>query len=653
MTASSATESGYTTRPTIPIVLLLMRGLWGLLLLLAIYFLFQALPARFAQLQQSGDRLYQLDSTEIALLTDYSVSVSVYAAYNLLFELVQMGMFVVVGIGLFVRRSDEYGAVLVSLTLILNGIFAPATLYALAQTGQPSQLVLLETLRRILTVFFIYTFPDGRFVPSWTRFPAVIWSLAILLLPAVAGAPGNWSPIVQGVMVLLWLGPSLGAQVYRYQRVATREQRQQAKWFIYGIGLILIANLLRGVLTQLVPSFTQPGPLRLLYYTLVSVPILDTVMFIALPIAIGISIARFKLYGLTLVVNRSLVYGAVVGGLIFVFFIAFWMVQGAIQLVGGEPTLAVVVATALIVALFNPVRARTQHFIDRRFFHLRSDLDKIQAKERQRELQAAESPASHLVGSSLGAYHLLRLLGKGGMGEVYLAQHQTLQTPTAIKVLSGWLTNEQNFRLRFEQEAKIASTLNHPNIVRVYDLGAVDTTYYMVMEYIKGEDVGALLKRLEVLPLAAALPILRDVAAALDYAHAQGVIHRDVKPSNILIREGNGQAVLMDFGIAKLLDSQGGLTQSGLLGTLDYASPEQIMSAQTIDGRADIYGLGVTAYQLLTGNLPFKGSVGEVVFAHLQQPPPDPRKYAPELPLATANALLRALLKDPRDRFAT
>jgi len=189
----------------------------------------------------------------------------------------------------------------------------------------------------------------------------------------------------------------------------------------------------------------------------------------------------------------------------------------------------------------------------------------------------------------------------------------------------------------------------------------------MVMEFIDGPDLSTLLKGRGRLPLAEALPLLQDVAAALDYAHSQGVVHRDIKPSNVMVEHadakhpttGSGKnrttrGVLMDFGIAKSYAAGTRLTQSGMIGTLDYISPEQIQGSSEVDARADIYSFGVMAYQVLTGELPFKhNNPGAMVLAHLMQPPPDPRAIVPDLPDGVAGAIIQAMAKTPAERFAT
>ena len=269
-----------------------------------------------------------------------------------------------------------------------------------------------------------------------------------------------------------------------------------------------------------------------------------------------------------------------------------------------------------------------------------------------------------LTGTRLGTYEVLELLGRGGMAEVYKGHHPRLDRTVAIKVLPADLATEVDFRQRFEREAQSIAALRHPNIVQVFDFGDVEGTYYMVMEYIAGVDLARTLREEASLGLERTRRILRDMAAALDYAHGQGLVHRDVKPSNVMLREETGaaneeteatSAILTDFGIAKILTSDTGATKTGMMmGTLDYIAPEQIRGAGEVDGRADVYALGVMLYQMLTGELPFTGdNPGTVMLAHLQQPPPDPRDLAPDLPEEVATAVLRALTKDRNARYAT
>jgi tRNA A-37 threonylcarbamoyl transferase component Bud32 len=267
----------------------------------------------------------------------------------------------------------------------------------------------------------------------------------------------------------------------------------------------------------------------------------------------------------------------------------------------------------------------------------------------------------------LGAYEILEPIGKGGMAEVFKARHIRLDRPAAIKILSPHLAPEADFRERFAREARALAALKHPNIIQIFDYGDEEGLYYIAMEYIAGRDLGYRLSLGKRLPTAHTWRIAVELAAALDFAHARGIIHRDVKPANVLLEPmGHGEnadgraakhparAILTDFGIAKLMAEDSQATQAGLYGTVDYMSPEQIRADANIDGRADIYALGVMLFRMLTGHPAFAAASSNLMMmAHLETPPPDARTYAPDLPEKVALALQRAMAKDPIDRFSS
>jgi hypothetical protein len=270
----------------------------------------------------------------------------------------------------------------------------------------------------------------------------------------------------------------------------------------------------------------------------------------------------------------------------------------------------------------------------------------------------------NLVGRQIDHYRVDALLGEGGMGSVYKAYDIHLARPVALKIMHANFASQAEFQRRFMQEAQAAARLDHPSIVDIYRFGSGDGVLYMVMEFVPGASLGTYLKRLrqraQVLKLSESLLLLAQVSDALGYAHRQGVVHRDVKPDNILLkpldepdREGELalRAVVTDFGLAKLLE--GGIqTQSGMfMGTLPYMSPEQVMGKH-LDGRSDIYALGVLLYQLATGQLPFDiKSPTDAVLKHVHEAPPPPRQLRPGVPVAVENVINRAIAKEPAERF--
>ncbi|MFB7875960.1 protein kinase [Nocardia sp. NPDC056064] len=251
-------------------------------------------------------------------------------------------------------------------------------------------------------------------------------------------------------------------------------------------------------------------------------------------------------------------------------------------------------------------------------------------------------------------YTIERLLGRGGMGSVYLARHPRLPRRTAMKLLNRELFGDNEIRARFEREADLVAQLEHPNIVTVYDRGVENDQLWISMRYIEGSDAASL--PVPVDP-ARAVRIVAETAAALDFAHSRGVLHRDVKPANILLEQAHGgeRVYLTDFGIARLHDDTAAkLTQTGTFtATLAFASPEQL-SGIALDGRADQYSLACTLFRLLTGTTPFEsGNPVAVISGHLQLPPPSARALRPELPPALDAVIARAMAKRPAERFAT
>jgi serine/threonine-protein kinase len=248
-----------------------------------------------------------------------------------------------------------------------------------------------------------------------------------------------------------------------------------------------------------------------------------------------------------------------------------------------------------------------------------------------------------------GRYRIVRKLGAGGMADVYLAEDQELGRRVAIKILNGRHANDDQFIERFRREAKNAAALNHPNIVSIYDRGEAEDTYYIAMEFLDGRSLKELIVGHGQAPVKVAVEYARQILSALRFAHRHGIVHRDIKPHNVLV-DREGRVKVTDFGIARAGTSQ--MTETGsIVGTAQYLSPEQARGGE-VDQRSDLYSLGIVLYELLTGKTPFEGDTPvEIAMKHLSTPPQPPSKLRSDIPRELDMVVLRALAKDPDDRY--
>ena len=264
-----------------------------------------------------------------------------------------------------------------------------------------------------------------------------------------------------------------------------------------------------------------------------------------------------------------------------------------------------------------------------------------------------------LVGDEFAGYRVRAVLGRGGMSVVYQAENLRLSSVIALKVLAPELASDDVFRARFLEESRIAASLNHPNVIPIYDMGSQDDLLYIAMRYVSGTDMRQMIKkRGRILP-ATALFLIGQAARALDAAHRKGLVHRDVKPGNLLIERGSDEAdpdhvYLADFGITKHAMSRSGLTSTGqFLGTIDYVAPEQIRGTSVL-GLADQYSLGCVLYECLTGRVPFEKDLdAAIIWAHVEETPTMPTVLRPELPPEIDEVFGRVLAKRPDERYGS
>jgi serine/threonine-protein kinase len=265
----------------------------------------------------------------------------------------------------------------------------------------------------------------------------------------------------------------------------------------------------------------------------------------------------------------------------------------------------------------------------------------------------AAAVAAQGVGSVFaGRYKVEALLGEGGSASVYRAQDLELNEPVAVKIFRPWMQSDA-LLARFKLELSLSRQINHPNIIRLYDLGTADGVRYLTMELLEGADLASRLSKEGTLPLVDGLRFLEQACIGLQAVHERGVIHRDIKPQNLFVTS-DGVVKVMDFGIAKKEQTQGVTVAGTIIGTPEYISPEQINNFSAVTFASDLYSLGATAYTIFTGQPPFmKQALMSVLMAHVNEPPPSARERNPAIPVELEAVMFKLLEKEPEKRFAS
>src|SRR4051812_46213503 len=318
----------------------------------------------------------------------------------------------------------------------------------------------------------------------------------------------------------------------------------------------------------------------------------------------------------------------------------FWQVAFQSGLIDAEGLQACVDAI--------PPEKRVADQLDRRLAR------KVVQQGRLTLWQVQQLLAGRSSGFKINRYTLIDMLGQGGMGRVYLARDTRLNRNVALKILSPERMNNPRAIARFQREARVGAQLQHENLVRIYDEGESNGKCYLVMEFIEGKNIGAIIAEGGPIPPPTAARLARQVALGLEHAQQKGLIHRDVNPYNILVTR-DGIAKLTDLGLAIDQNEQGQVTREGAtVGTFDYVSPEQARHSHSVDTRSDIYSLGCTLYHMLTGQVPFPSpSLPEKLFGHQAVDPASPSAVAPEVPEGLSEVVRTMMRKSPGDRYAT
>ena len=555
---------------------------------------------------------------------------------------------------LFLQRSDDWFAIFLSIVIMTFGLSVTNIGNELATYPLSVPAMIIGDAGIVMIGWF---FPDGYFFPRWLKYatPFLLASMAALYLPGSPVYAESQNLTVYFIVSSFWYFSSAAMMIYRYKTVPNPNQKQQIRWVFTGMMGPLAWFLLFFIPAMIFPSLRSETSLASVAF-FIAIRILGIGLLLVFPACLTIAIARYKLFDIDLLINRALVYGALTVVLASVFALVLIVDTAVLNALtsGGHTTVGLTISAIAAGALFQPARKSLQRFVDRSFYHINIDYLKTPPALRGKGKMGDTFTQASMLFSD---YRNMTLIGRGGMAEVYHAYQPSQHRDVAIKVLPADLAEDEQFRKRFQREAQALAGLEHPNIVKIFDYGTENNLYYMVMEYLNGDNLSDLLKKKSRLGTEETLPILRNVADALDYAHSLGFVHRDVKPSNVILDGSlvSPRAVLTDFGIAKLsTGAYSNITASAVLGTFDYIAPEQIQGAADVDGRADIYALGVMAYQLLTGVPPFKrATTGALLLAHMTAPPPDARQTAPALSRETAQALQKAMAKEPNERFAT
>lgn len=624
------------------------RGLWIAMAAFTIFLFIAGIQPSF----EIGLRLLP-ESQEALRAAGLSLKFPAYVL--VIMDSLTVLFFGIVALILVWRRGNEVATLVVASMLLFTGaLYTGPT----ANANVPNlALAILPGMAESMQIWFVYLFPDGKALPRWIWWiliPLPIWRIGIWFLDyipnyrTVLHTAENYGHTAQqawdiGLFILLLVG-GIVAQVYRYRVLSTPVQRQQTKWVLFGMIITVLFVGTYVVVFNVLGFGRNPS----LVISLIA-RVLRQISLMIVPATMAIAVLRYRLWDIDFAINRSLVYGSLTVVLLTMFALSMRAIATLAQDFAAGPLIALLFSSILFALIFQPLNRALQRFVDRRLYRIYIDYQKA-GRSSLPPLEPSTFPSTHF-----DEYTDLEIAGRGGMAEVYKATHPTLNRVVAIKLMRAAIQDDPVMRLFFERESRALRKLDHPNVIKVLDVGEVDSRPYLVMEYIEGNPLGELLQNGR-LDLKTALEFLRPICGALDYLHQNNIVHRDVKPGNILLDEAGREVrpILTDFGLAKVLGDSSWVSQSAVAGTFAYISPEQIEERKDIDGRADIYALGVMTYQMLTGELPFQHEhQGALLIAHMLHAPPDAREKVPDLPENAARAIQKAMAKKSSARFST
>lgn len=549
-------------------------------------------------------------------------------------------LFFGLAIGILWRSHNPIAILMAMLAASLGAIIGGSYIEAIgAISGFLLDITLtMAVLPGVLGAFLLFTLPDGRFSPKWGLYLVLVVAISepirIYLSKLNIGFAigyGMFAPLLLVCAIGIW------GQIQRYQQADTIH-KQQFKWIIFGA-----SSVVGGITLVILGYIVLPPELHILSAGL------DEVGGVILAVSIIFAVTRYHLYDIDLFINRSLAYMAVLAILALVYVAIFAIFHQNLPRLFpnfNENILSIALFLILVI-FFEPTRRLVQSWIDRNIYHFRFDLDQLALGTTHFTLYEQ----GFLTGQRIANFELQEMIARGGTGEVYRAVQDG--QIFAIKILNKAQHMNDVARKRFERESQLTAQLAHPHIIQFIEQGEERGLRYIVLEYIEGMTLADYLEKETRLSFEDARPLLEQIVSALAYAHQCGFVHRDIKPSNIMLRKkaSGYEAIVMDFGLAKLVETASTVTGLEAIGTIAYMSPEQIQAGRPVDRRTDIYGLAVTLYEMLTGELPFKGGVGSMLFGHVNQPAPNPQNIVPEIPDPVAFAIQRAMEKDPDERY--